>query len=170
MAQVPPPSINPKSRDLAGDSVNVGARLKSLFEEQAKQRQQAGRVNGGSVKPLSNHKDNIEALVPQPSRDPQSRDLAGDSVNVGARLKSLFEEQAKKRQIEAAKIGGRKTEDDYQRSSVTKVEKKVPALVPEPSVKGDSRDLAGDSVNVGARLKSLFEEQAKNRPLTPPLD
>jgi len=64
----------------------IGARLKSLFEEQAKKRQQAGRVNGGSVKPLSNHKDNIPALVPEPSVKGDSRDLAGDSVNVGAKV------------------------------------------------------------------------------------
>jgi hypothetical protein len=64
----------------------VGARLKSLFEEQAKKRQQAGGANGGSVKPLNNQSDKVEAQVPQPSRDPQSRDLAGDSVNVGAKV------------------------------------------------------------------------------------
>ena len=60
----------------------IGARLKSLFEEQAKKRQQAGGANGGSVKPLNNQSDKVEAQVPQPSRDPQSSDLAGDSVNV----------------------------------------------------------------------------------------
>lgn len=64
----------------------IGARLKVLFEEQAKKRQQAGGANGGSVKPLNNQKDKVEAQVPQPSRDPQSRDLAGDSVNVGAKV------------------------------------------------------------------------------------
>ena len=67
---------------------------------------------------------------------------------VGARLKSLFEEQAKKRQVEAAKIGGSKTEDDYQRSSVTNVEKKVVQNSAPSSDSGKSRDKAAELVNV----------------------
>ena len=65
------------------------------------------------------------------------------------RLKSLFEEQAKKRQQAGAANGGSKTEDDYQRSAgVTNVEKKVvPNLAPSPD-SGKSRDKAAAVVNV----------------------
>ena len=68
---------------------------------------------------------------------------------LGARLKSLFEEQAKQRQQAGAVNGGSKTEDDYQRSAgVTNVEKKVvPNLAPSPD-SGKSRDKAAAVVNL----------------------
>lgn len=90
--------------------------------------------------------------MPQPSRDPQSRDLAGDSVNVGAkvidradkvikqgaRLKSLFEEQAKKRQFAALK---------QNQSPDT-----VRANLPEREGTGRARDQAAAVVGVSPRL------------------
>ncbi len=70
---------------------------------------------------------------------------------VGAKLKSLFEEHAKQRQIEAAKAGGSKTEDDYQRSSVTNIEKKVSANLRSASESVKSAEKAAEAVNVSTR-------------------
>jgi ParB family chromosome partitioning protein len=49
---------------------------------------------------------------------------------VGAKLKSVFEEQAKQRQVEAAKVGGGKTSEDFYEKTVTKVENKVKVNLP----------------------------------------
>ncbi len=68
----------------------------------------------------------------------------GQRAMVGAKLKSLFEEQAKQRQIEAAKVGGSKTSEDFYEKSVTKVENKVPHNYAASPDKGDSRDKAAE--------------------------
>lgn len=60
----------------------VGAKLKSLFEAQAKQRQQAGAVNGGSVKPLNNHTDKVVPNLGPTSDSGKSSHKAAELVNV----------------------------------------------------------------------------------------
>lgn len=61
---------------------------------------------------------------------------------VGARLKSLFEEQAKQRQ---KAVGGDKK--SYEAIVTTEL-KSVPVNLPASSDKGDSRDKAADAVGV----------------------
>ncbi len=63
----------------------VGAKLKALFEAQAKERQRAGAVTGGCVKPIDNHIDKVQANLPEGSDKGQSRDKAAEVVNVSGR-------------------------------------------------------------------------------------
>ena len=74
----------------------------------------------------------------------------GQRAMVGAKLKSLFEEHAKQRQIEA---GGDKK--SYE-ASVTKELRSVPVNLPEPPDKGDSRDKAAVAPLSGGRAATLF--------------
>lgn len=69
---------------------------------------------------------------------------------VGAKLKSVFEEQAKQRQVEAAKVGGGKTSEDFYEKTVTKVENKVKVNLPFQE-SGQSRDKAADAVGVSGK-------------------
>ena len=127
----------------------VGAKLKSLFEAQAKKRQQAAggdhgnQYTGGKVAVSANLRS-----VPETDNG-KSRDKAAETV--GAKLKSLFEAQAKKRQIEAAKAGGSKTSEDFYEKSVTKVENKVVENLPPPPDSGKSRDKAAETVGVSGK-------------------
>jgi protein gp37 len=87
---------------------------------------------------------------------------------VGAKLKALFEEQAKKRQIEAAKKSGNtafvrafEQLDDSNKDCVTET-KKVVANLPEPYDAGRSRDKAAEVANVSGRSISDASKVIKN--------
>lgn len=64
----------------------VGAKLKSLFEEQAKQRQQAAGGDKKSVDAVSQKIDeSVKVNLPFHSESGQSRDKAADTVGVSGK-------------------------------------------------------------------------------------